>query len=122
MKIKTANLKNSAGNYVQPSLESISAAAKGDLPDDTRIMLTNSSDPESYPISGFTWIILYQEQAYNNRTLEQATETVNLLQWLMTDAAQSQAMKVHYAPLPELAVEKANKILKSITFEGSPIL
>lgn len=122
MKIKTANLKNSSGNYVQPSLASISAAAKGDLPSDTRIMLTNSSDPDSYPISGFTWIIVYKEQAYNNRSLEQATATVQLLQWLITDAAQSQAEKVHYAPLPILAVEKANKILKSITFEGNPIL
>lgn len=122
MKIKTANIKNSAGNYVQPSLESISAAAQGDLPDDTRIMLTNSSDPKSYPISGFTWIILYKEQAYNGRSLQQATETVKLLSWLMTEEAQSQAEKVHYAPLPNLAVTKANAILKSITFDGKPIL
>lgn len=122
MKITTANLKNSAGNYVQPSIESISAAAKGDLPDDTRIMLTNSNDPDSYPISGFTWIILYKEQAYNDRTLQQATETLKLLDWLMTDAAQSQAAKVHYAPLPDLAVEKAKTILKSVTYDGKSIL
>ena len=122
MKIQTAKIKNSAGNYVEPSIESISAAAKGDLPADTRIMLTNSSDPESYPISGFTWIILYKEQAYNGRTLEQATATVELLKWLMSDAAQSQAVKVHYAPLPTLAVEKANTILKSVTYNGTPIL
>jgi phosphate transport system substrate-binding protein len=122
MKIQTANLKNSSGNYVEPSIASISAAAVGDLPDDTRIMLTNSSAADSYPISGFTWIILYKEQAYDGRTLEQATETVKLLNWLMSDAAQSQAEKVHYAPLPALAVEKAKTILKSVTFEGKTIL
>lgn len=122
MKIQTAKIKNSAGNYVEPSIESISAAAKGDLPADTRIMLTNSSDPDSYPISGFTWIILYKEQSYNGRTLGQATATVELLKWLMSDAAQSQAVKVHYAPLPALAVEKANTILKSVTYNGTPIL
>jgi phosphate transport system substrate-binding protein len=122
MKIQTANLKNSSGNYVEPTIASISAAAVGDLPDDTRIMLTNSSAADSYPISGFTWIILYKEQAYNGRTLEQATETVKLLDWLMSDEAQSQAEKVHYAPLPALAVEKAKTILKSVTFEGKTIL
>lgn len=122
MKIKTVNLKNSSGNYVEPSLESISAAAQGALPEDTRVMLTNSNDPNAYPISGFTWLILYKEQSYGGRSLAQASETVKLLSWLMTEEAQSQAEKVHYAPLPELAVEKANAILKSVTYDGKPIL
>ncbi|MFA9388381.1 MAG: phosphate ABC transporter substrate-binding protein PstS [Prolixibacteraceae bacterium] len=122
MKIQTASLKNSSGNYIEPSIASISAAAKGEIPADTRIMLTNSSDPESYPISGFTWLIFYKEQAYNGRTLQQATETVNLLNWMLTNEAQSQAEKVHYAPLPDLAVLKAKEILKSVTYEGNPIL
>lgn len=122
MKIQTASLKNSAGNYIEPSIASISAAAKGDFPDDTRIMLTNSNDPDSYPICGFTWLILFKEQAYNGRSLEQATATVNLLNWMLTEEAQSQAEKVHYAPLPDLAVLKAKEILKSVTFEGKPIL
>ena len=122
MKIQTASLKNSSGNYIEPSIESISAAAKGDIPADTRIMLTNSSDPDSYPISGFTWLIFYKEQNYNGRSLEQATETVKLLNWMLSDEAQSQAPKVHYAPLPALAVEKAKEILKTVTYEGNPIL
>lgn len=122
MKIQTASLKNSSGNYIEPSIASISAAAKGDIPADTRIMLTNSNDPDSYPISGFTWLIFYKEQSYNGRSLEQATETVKLLNWMITDEAQSQAEKVHYAPLPDLAVAKAKEILKTVTYEGNPIL
>jgi phosphate transport system substrate-binding protein len=122
MKIQTAKLKNSSGNYVEPTIESISAAAQGTIPEDTRVMLTNSDHPEAYPICGFTWLILFKEQAYNNRSLTQATETVKLLNWMISEEAQSQAEKVHYAPLPDLAVEKTKAILKSVTFEGKSIL
>jgi phosphate transport system substrate-binding protein len=121
-KIKTAKVQNSSGAYVEPSIESISAAAQGEIPADTRIMLTNSSNPESYPISGFTWIILYKEQSYNNRSKEQALGTVNFLNWLVSESAQGAASKVNYAPLPEAAVEKAKNILKSVTFEGKALI
>ena len=121
-KIQTAKVRNSAGIYISPGIESISAAAKGDIPDDTRVMLTNSSDPDAYPISGFTWIILYKEQAYNDRTLEQARATLQFLDWLISPEAQSEASKVHYAPLPEKAVEKAKAILRTVTYKGTPIL
>jgi phosphate transport system substrate-binding protein len=122
MKIQTAQLQNSAGNYVSPTIETVSAAAQGEIPADTRIMLTNSADPNSYPISGFTWIILYKEQNYNNRTKEQALATVKLLDWLVSEEAQGEAEKVHYAPLPVSAVEKAKTILHGVTFDGTPLL
>ncbi len=122
MKIQTAQLQNSAGNYVSPTIETVSAAAQGEIPTDTRIMLTNSSDPNSYPISGFTWIILYKEQNYNNRTKEQALATVKMLDWLVSEEAQGEAEKVHYSPLPASAVEKAKTILRGVTFDGQPLL
>ncbi len=122
MKIQTAQLQNSAGNYVLPTIETVSAAAQGEIPADTRIMLTNSSDPGAYPISGFTWIILYKEQNYNNRTKEQAQATVSMLDWLVSQEAQGEAEKVHYSPLPASAVEKAKTILRGVTFDGTPLL
>ena len=121
-KIQTAKVQNSSGNYILPSIESVSAAAKGAIPDDTRIMLTNSADPDSYPISGFTWIILYKEQNYNGRSKEQAQATVECLDWLVSPDSQSQAEKVHYAPLPADAVAKAKAILRSVTYNGTPLL
>ena len=121
-KIQTAKVQNSSGAYVSPTIESISAAAQGNIPDDTRIMLTNSSDPASYPISGFTWLILYKEQAYDNRTEAQAEQTIKLLDWMVSEKAQGDASKVNYAPLPTLAVEKAKIILRSVTYNGNPIL
>lgn len=121
-KIPYALVENSNGNYIEPTIESISASAKGDIPADTRIMLTNSSDPDAYPISGFTWIILYKEQAYDGRSKQLALETLNFLTWLIEGDAQAVAKQVHYAPLPGKAVEKAKSILKSVTFEGKPVL
>ena len=121
-KIKTAKVQNSSGAYIEPTLESISAAAQGEIPTDTRVMLTNSSDPASYPISGFTWIILYKEQSYDGRSESQASGTLEFLDWLLSDAAQSMARKVNYAPLPADAVQKAKAILKSVTYNGEPIL
>lgn len=122
MKIQTAKLRNSSGNFVEPTIESISAAAQGTIPEDTRVMLTNSDHPDAYPICGFTWLILYKEQAYNKRSLAQATETLKLLNWMLSDEAQSQAEKVHYAPLPEAAAEKAKNILQLVTYESKPLL
>ena len=115
-------LQNKAGNFIEPSVKSISAAAKGEIPADTRVMLTNSSDPEAYPISAFTWIILYKEQSYGGRSHQQAEETVKFLDWLISADAQTIAQKVDYAPLPPKTVELAKNILKSITFDGEAIL
>jgi len=84
-------------------------------------MLTNSSDPDSYPISGFTWLILYKEQSYDGRSLEQAKATLDLLNWIIGDEAQSQAATVQYAPLPADAVAKAKVILESVTYKGEPV-
>lgn len=118
LNIPVAILKNSAGNYIKPSLESISAAASSEIPADTRIMLTNSRANNAYPISAFTWIIIYKEQSYDGRKIEQAQELIKLLNWMLDEKAQNLTTKVHYAPLPLKARENARAILKTITFEG----
>lgn len=121
-KISSVKLKNKAGNYIEPSVESVTAAAQGQFPADTRVMVTNSSNPKAYPISGFTWIIVYKEQAYNGRTLAQAQETVKFLQFILSPEAQAVAPKITYAPLPAKAVNLAQNVLKSITYNGKSIL
>ena len=121
-KLPFVSLQNKAGNFIEPSLQSISAAAKSDIPADTRVMLTNSSDPDAYPISAFTWIILYKEQAYGDRSRQQAEETVKFLDWLISSDAQATAQKVDYAPLPDKVVVLAKDILKSVTYNGEAIL
>lgn len=122
LKIPVAALQNQAGNFIEPSTESISAAAATEIPADTRTMITNSPAAEAYPISCFTWIILYKEQAYNKRTADQASATVRLLDWLTDPQAQEMTTKVHYSPLPGTAVQNAKKLLKSVTYNGQSIL
>ncbi len=121
-KIPIALLQNKTGNYIEPTIESISAAAKTDIPDDTRVMLTNSDDPEAYPISGFTWLILYKCQNYGGRTKIQVQETVKFLDWLLSKDAQDVAKKVHYSPLPESTVKKAKNILKTVNYDAKSLL
>lgn len=121
-KISFALLENKSGNFIKPSIESVSAAGKGDIPDDTRVMLTNSSDPDAYPISGFTWIILYKEQNFNNRSLTQAQATLKLLDWMIGTKAQTIARKINYAPLPEKVIKMDREILGTVTYNGKPIL
>lgn len=121
MKMQSARIQNRSGNYILPSATSVSAAAAMDIPADTRVMITNSDDPEAYPICGFTWIILYKEQKFNNRTHEQAQATAALLSWLLSDEAQGMAEKLHYAPLASASREKAQAILSSLTYDGEPL-
>jgi len=120
--IPMAELQNKAGKYVKPTVESISAAAKGELPEDTRVMLTNPDFENAYPISGFTWIILYKEQAYGGKSKAQALETVKFLDWLISEEAQAVTKTVHYSPLPEETVANAKNILRTITYEGKALL
>lgn len=121
-KIPVAQVENSAGNYVTPSLASISAAAQGKIPGDTKVMLTCSTDQDAYPISGFTWLILYKEQSYNGRSLAQAEETLKFLSWIIENDAQALAQQVNYAPLPEKTVAQAKKLLGSVVFDGQPLI
>lgn len=121
MKMQSASIQNSAGNYVLATSESVSGAARGNIPDDTRIMITNPDDPDAYPISGFTWIIIYKEQSYNNRSREQALATVELLHWMVSEEAQAMAGKVHYSPLADATINKAKAILQSVTYGGEPL-
>jgi phosphate transport system substrate-binding protein len=121
-KIQYASLQNAAGKFIKPSLQSISAAASGDVPNDTRCMITNSSAAQAYPISCFTWLLVYKEQNYGGRTLAQATSTLQLLQWIISPDAQKLTSRVNYAPLPAQVVDKAKKQLQTVTFNGKQVL
>ncbi len=122
-RLKTMAVKNNAGNFIIPTIESVSLAAQTSLPEDTRIKLTSlkSSSPNAYPISTFTWIIFYQEQSYNDRPKELAVELKKLLTWMVGTQVEEDVTRLEYSPLPESAREKALKIIDSITFEGEKL-
>ena len=122
LNIPSALLQNSSGKFIGATTESISAAANVELPEDTRVMITNSTAPDAYPISTFTWIILYKEQNYNKRTEDKAKALAGLLEYMTGENGQKVAAKTHYAPLSAKAVEKVKVILKSITYNQKPLV
>ena len=121
-KIAYAKIRNQRGEVVEPTAASISAAASGEIPADTRCSITNADAAGAYPISTFTWMIIYKEQNYSGRSKEQAVATLDLLQYILSDEAQKITSEVHYAPLPEKAKELSIENLKSVTFDGTAIL
>ena len=121
-KIAYAKIQNQRGEIVEPSAASISAAAAGEIPADTRCSITNSDAAGAYPIATFTWMIIYKEQNYSERSIEQAEATLDLVKYILSDDAQKITSEVHYAPLPAKAKELSLKNLKSVTYDGVTIL
>ena len=121
-KIAYAQIQNQRGEFVEPSSESISAAASGEIPADTRCSITNADAAGADPISTFTWMIIYKEQNYSDRSKNQAIATLDLLQYILSDEAQHITSEVHYAPLPAKAKELSMTNLKTVTFDGVTIL
>ena len=118
LKLPVAKLKNKAGNFVDASLETISAAANVLLPDDMRATITDSEDPNAYPISLFTWILVYKDQQYGNRTREEAETLVELLEYVISDSGQKVAAQINYAPLSAQAIAKTKKLIGEIHYGG----
>lgn len=119
-KLPVCAIQNASGQFIVPSDESTSLAADIELPADTRVSITNTHAPNGYPISGFTWILIYQDQLFRNRSLDQAKATVALLNWMIHDG-QRFASDLGYAPLPQSAVKKAEALLKTVTFNKKPL-
>jgi phosphate transport system substrate-binding protein len=113
-------LQNRMGHFIEPSPVSTSHAADIALPEDTRISMTDTDAPKGYPVSSFTWILVFQEQAYKRRSEEKAKALSKAL-WWMTHEGQKYAEPLDYAPLSLEAINKAEKLIRSMTYHGSPV-
>ncbi len=122
LKIPYARIQNVRGEFVLPSSATISAAASGVIPADTRTSITNVDAVGAYPISTFTWMIIYKEQNYSDRSKEQAEATLDLLKYILSDEVQNITSEVHYAPLPAKTKELNMTNLKTVTYDGVAIL
>lgn len=118
-KLPVAEIKNSAGEWIKPSLASVTAAAAGaagQIPDDLRVSITNAPGKEAYPISSFTYLLVYKEQADQAK----GKALVDFLWWATHDG-QKLAGELLYASLPEEVVKKSEAKIKSITYQGKPL-
>jgi phosphate transport system substrate-binding protein len=116
-KMKYASLRNESGEFVTPSLESVTAAARnrvGDIPSDLRYSLTNAPGPDSYPISGTVWAV-----SYVGLKGARGKAVSDFLRWAVRqDGGQQYCAELHYASLPQELVDRIEPLIGRI--EGSP--
>ncbi len=113
-KLPYATLKNKDGIFVEPTIKSISAAASGaakHMPADYRISLVNQPGRESYPVVGFTWLLVYEQQ----KDKVKGQKLAEFLKWSLK-SGQKMAAPLLYAPLPENVVRMVDKTIKGIKY------
>jgi phosphate transport system substrate-binding protein len=109
--LSVAAIRNQAGNYVVPTDKTISAAAaQKQNVTATNFSIVNQSGADSYPISGYSWALVYTHQP-NEAT---GRALVNLLDWL-THAGQTYAAATSYVPLAPRIQQLAHTALQQVT-------
>jgi phosphate transport system substrate-binding protein len=113
-KLPVASVKNAAGTFVEPSIESITAAGAGiaaKLPatSDLRVSIVNAPGKDAYPIAAMTFVLIYQNQADPAK----GKKIVDFLKWALHDG-QAAASSLDYAPLPKNIVAMLDKRLVTV--------
>jgi len=110
-KIAYGSVRNSAGNFVKASLESVSAAAASapKMPADFRVSITNAPGKDAYPIASFTWLLIpaQSKDANKGKILRE------FLSWMVSDG-QQMTSALEYASLPDNIVAKVKEAIKLV--------
>jgi len=115
-----ATLRNHAGKAVEPTLAAIAAAAasvSANMPEDLRVSIVDAPGPDAYPISAFTYVLVYQDQtdATKGKALAQ------FLWWAIHDG-QALGAPLHYGALPPEVVTRVEAKLRGLRGGGQPLL
>jgi phosphate transport system substrate-binding protein len=111
-KLPFASIKNSSGNYVDPSIASVTAALEtAKIPDDFRFSMVNPPGPQAYPIAGTTWLLVYQQQS----DAKKGEKIVQFLKWAMNEG-EKEAPSLNYAPLPPTLVKRVMAEIDGIKY------
>jgi len=112
-KMPYADVKNSAGAFVKPTIESVTAAmATAQIPDDFRFSMTNAPGQDSYPIAGATWLLVYEQQ----KDAVKGKKLVEFLKWALT-IGEAMAKELSYAPLPDALRDRVLKRIDEIKIQ-----
>ena len=114
-KIAYADIRNAKGEFVTPSIATVTAAAAGaaaKLPANTdyRVSIVNAAGKGAYPISSFTWLLVYRQQ----KDAVKAKQLIDFVKWALTDGEKS-AASLDYAPLPAAMSKQLIKQLGGVT-------
>jgi phosphate transport system substrate-binding protein len=115
-----AQVKNSAGTFIVPSLASVTAAAASatfEPNTDFRVSITDAPGADAYPISSFTWLLVKPDTPDEAK----ARSLKAFLEWMITDEAQQIASELHYSPLPAPVVALIRERINTLKTGGKPI-
>jgi phosphate transport system substrate-binding protein len=119
-KLPAASVKNAAGKFIEPSIETTTAAAAGaagNMPADFRVSLTNAPGDNAYPIASFTWLLVYKDQPD-----EAKGKLLAKFLWWAIHEGQKYPSDLLYAPLPAPVVKQLEAKIKQVNFHGKPLL
>lgn len=121
-KMATALVQNKSGNFIDPAkLVAVGAAAAvADFPADAKVDVVDSAAKDAYPIAATTWLLLYKDQGYT-KDAAKSKAVLDLMWWMIHDG-QKFNEELGYAKLPAEAVTTAETLLKSVVFDGKPLL
>jgi phosphate transport system substrate-binding protein len=117
--LPVALIKNQAQTFIAPTLEAVTAAAAESVattPEDLRVSITNAAGKDVYPISSYTYILVYKDE----KDATKGKALVDFLWWGIHDG-QNFAKELDYAPLPQEIVKRAEAKINSITSGGKPL-
>jgi phosphate transport system substrate-binding protein len=121
-KVAYGNVRNAAGKFVEPTLESVAAAADFEaIPADLTFEAWGSSVADAYPITTATWLLVYQAQDKVSTDAARSQAVVHFLIWAL-DEGGDDAESLAYAVLPERLRAAALQRIATITWEGTPIV
>jgi phosphate transport system substrate-binding protein len=107
-----AEMKNSTGIYMSPTLDSVTAAlASATIPEDFRFSMVDSPGTTAYPIAGTTWLLVYAEQKDHAK----GEKLVQFLKWAYTDG-EKLAPGLDYSPLSDNVIKRALDRVNSIKY------
>ena len=107
-----ANMKNSTGAFITPTVDSVTAAlASATIPEDFRFSMVNAPGEKAYPICGTTWLLVYAEQKDHAK----GEKLVQFLKWAYSDGEKF-APSLDYAPLPDAVLKRALARVQSIKY------
>ena len=114
-KLAFADIKNAKGQFVAPSIAAVTAAAAGAaaaLPTTTdyRVSIVNAAGAGAYPISSFTWLLVYRNQT----NAVKSKQLLDFVKWALTEGEKS-AASLDYAPLPANMAKQLLKHLGTVT-------
>jgi phosphate transport system substrate-binding protein len=118
--LPVAHIRNAAGQFVEPTIASITAAASGSpvqlgADSDYRVSIVNAAGADAYPIASFTWLLVYARQA----DAAKWQKLREFMQWMYAEG-QASAAALGYAPLPTALASQLAERLSRVQAVGTP--